>query len=77
METKAILATFYVILGIYSMIVYLRYGYKKKYEVLTVADILVSLLIIVGWPLPLLMLLVHHFLLFICKLEEIVILRKK
>lgn len=53
METKAILATFYIILGIYSMIVYLRYGYKK-YEVLTVADILVSLLIIVGWPLPLL-----------------------
>lgn len=39
--------------------------------------VLVSLLIIVGWPLPLLMLLVHHFLLFICKLEEIVILRKK
>ena len=38
METKAILATFYIILGIYSMIVYLRYGYKK-YEVLTVADI--------------------------------------
>lgn len=76
METKAILATFYIILGIYSMIVYLRYGYKK-YEVLTVADILVSLLIIVGWLLPLLMLLVHHFLLFICKLEEIVILRKK
>lgn len=76
METKVILATFYVILGIYSMIVYLRYGYKK-YEVLTVADILVSLLIIVGWPLPLLALLVHHFLLFICKLEEIVILRKK
>ena len=72
MGIKAILATFYVILGIYSMIVYLRYGYKK-YEVLTVADILVSLLIIVGWPL----LLVHHFLLFICKLEEIVILRKK
>lgn len=72
METKAILATFYIILGIYSMIVYLRYGYKK-YEVLTVADILVSLLIIVGWPLPLLMLLVH----LICKLEEIVILRKK
>lgn len=30
METKAILATFYVILGIYSMIVYLRYGYKKE-----------------------------------------------
>lgn len=76
METKVILATFYVILGIYSMIVYLRYDYKK-YEVLTVADILVSLLIIVGWPLPLLALLVHHFLLFICKLEEIVILRKK
>jgi hypothetical protein len=76
METKVILATFYIILGIYSMIVYLRYGYKK-YEVLTVADILVSLLIIVGWPLLLLMLLVHHFLLFICKLEEIVILRKK
>lgn len=45
MGIKAILATFYVILGIYSMIVYLRYGYKK-YEVLTVADILVSLLII-------------------------------
>lgn len=76
METKVILATFYVILGIYSMIVYLRYGYKK-YEVLTVADILLSLLIIIGWPLPLLALLVHHFLLFICKLEEIVILRKK
>lgn len=76
MGIKAILATFYIILGIYSMIVYLRYGYKK-YEVLTVADILVSLLIIVGWPLPLLRLLVHHFLLFICKLEEIVILRKK
>ena len=76
MGIKAILATFYIILGIYSMIVYLRYSYKK-YEVLTVADILVSLLIIVGWPLPLLMLLVHHFLLFICKLEEIVILRKK
>ena len=76
METKAILATFYIILGIYSMIVYLRYGYKK-YEVLTVADILASLLIIVGWPPPLLMLLIHHFLLFICKLEEIVILRKK
>lgn len=76
MGIKAILFTFYVILGIYSMIVYLRYGYKK-YEVLTVADILLSLLIIVGWPLPLLALLVHHFLLFICKLEEIVILRKK
>lgn len=72
MGIKAILFTFYVILGIYSMIVYLRYGYKK-YEVLTVADILVSILFIVGWPL----LLVHHFLLFICKLEEIVILRKK
>lgn len=76
MGIKAILATFYVILGIYSMIVYLRYSYKK-YEILTVADILLSLLIIVGWPLPLLALLVHHFLLFICKLEEIVILRKK
>jgi hypothetical protein len=76
MRIKAILIIFYVILGIYSMIVYLRYSYKK-YEVLTVADILVSLLIIVGWPLPLLMLLVHYFLLFICKLEEIVILRKK
>ena len=72
MGIKAILITFYVILGIYSMIVYLRYGYKK-YEVLTVADILASILFIVGWPL----LLVHHFLLFICKLEEIVILRKK
>lgn len=76
METKAILATFYILLGIYSMIVYLRYSYKK-YEILTVADILTSILFIVGWPLPLLMLLVHHFLLFICKLEEIVILRKK
>ena len=76
MGIKAILATFYVILGIYSMIVYLRYSYKK-YEILTVADILASILFIVGWPLPLLMLLVHHFLLFICKLEEIVILRKK
>lgn len=77
METKVILLIIvYLILGIYSMIVYLRYSYKK-YEILTVADILVSLLIIVGWPLPLLMLLVHHFLLFICKLEEIVILRKK
>lgn len=76
MGIKAILIIFYVILGIYNMIVYLRYGYKK-YEVLTVADILISLLIIVGWPLPLLMLLVHHFLLFICKFEEIVILRKK
>ena len=76
MGIKAILIIFYVILGIYSMIVYLRYGYKK-YEVLTVADILLSLLIIIGWPLPLLALLVHHFLLFICKLEEIVILRKK
>ena len=76
MGIEAILIIFYVIFGIYSMIVYLRYSYKK-YEVLTVADILVSLLIIVGWPLPLLMLLVHHFLLFICKLEEIVILRKK
>ena len=76
MGIKAILIIFYVILGIYSMIVYLRYGYKK-YEMLTVTDILASLLIIVGWPLPLLMLLVHHFLLFICKLEEIVILRKK
>lgn len=76
MGIKAILATFYIILGIYSMIVYLRYSYKK-YEILTVVDILVSLLIIVGWPLPLLMLLVHHFLLFICKLEEIVTLRKK
>ena len=39
METKAILTTFYIILGIYSMIVYLRYGYKK-YEVLTVAEYL-------------------------------------
>lgn len=76
MGIKAILITFYVILGIYSMIVYLRYSYKK-YEILTVADILASILFIVGWPLPLLMLLVHHFLLFICKLEEIVILRKK
>lgn len=76
MGIKAMLFTFYVTLGIYSMIVYLRYGYKK-YEVLTVADILLSLLIIIGWPLPLLALLVHHFLLFICKLEEIVILRKK
>lgn len=70
METKAILATFYIILGIYSMIVYLRYGYKK-YEVLTVADILVSLLIIVGWPLPLLMLLVHHFLLLYVNLRKL------
>lgn len=43
METKAILATFYIILGIYSMIVYLRYGYKK-YEVLTVADIEVDII---------------------------------
>lgn len=76
MGIKAILIIFYVILGIYSMIVYLRYSYKK-YEILTVADILASILFIVGWPLPLLMLLVHHFLLFICKLEEIVILRKK
>lgn len=72
MGIKAILIIFYVILGIYSMIVYLRYSYKK-YEILTVADILASILFIVGWPL----LLVHHFLLFICKLEEIVILRKK
>ena len=47
MGIKAILFTFYVILGIYSMIVYLRYGYKK-YEVLTVADILASILFIVG-----------------------------
>ena len=47
METKAILATFYIILGIYSMIVYLRYSYKK-YEILTVADILASMLFIVG-----------------------------
>ena len=69
MGIKAILATFYIILGIYSMIVYLRYSYKK-YEILTVADILVSLLIIVGWPLPLLMLLVHHFLQIISNYEE-------
>lgn len=70
MGIKAILIIFYVILGIYSMIVYLRYGYKK-YEVLTVADILVSLLIIVGWPLPLLMLLVHHFLLLYVNLRKL------
>ena len=39
MGIKAILATFYVILGIYSMIVYLRYSYKK-YEILTVKEII-------------------------------------
>ena len=76
MGIKAMLFTFYVILGIYSMIVYLRYGYKK-YEVLTVADAIVSLMIILGWPITLLILGVHYFLLFLSNLEEIKILEKK
>lgn len=40
METKVILATFYVILGIYSMIVYLRLGrYNIFPKVITQKDI--------------------------------------
>ena len=76
METKVILFIIHLILGIISSIIYLRYCYKK-YEVLTVTDAIVSLMIILGWPITLLILSVHYFLLFLSNLEEIKILEKK
>ena len=44
METKVILFIIHLTLGIISGIIYLRYCYKK-YEVLTVADAIASLMI--------------------------------
>lgn len=76
METKVILFIIHLTLGIISGIIYLRYCYKK-YEVLTLADIIVSLLILFGWPIVLLALSSHYFLLFMSNLEEIRILEKK
>lgn len=76
METKVILFIIHLILGIISGIIYLRYCYKK-YEVLTVADAIASLMIILGWPVVLLFLAAHYFLLFLSNLEEIKILEKK
>lgn len=76
METKVILFIIHLTLGIISSIIYLRCCYKK-YEVLTVADAIVSLMIILGWPITLLILGAHYFLLFLSNLEEIKILEKK
>jgi hypothetical protein len=76
METKVVLFIIYLTLGIISSIIYLIYCYKK-YEVLTLADIIASLLIISGWPVVLLFLAAHYFLLFLSNLEEIRILEKK
>lgn len=47
METKVVLFIIHLTLGIISSIIYLIYCYKK-YEVLTLADIIASLLIISG-----------------------------
>lgn len=76
METKVILFIIHLTLGIISGIIYLRYCYRK-YEVLTVADAIASLMIILGWPIVLLVLAAHYFLLFLSNLEEIKILEKK
>lgn len=76
METKVILCIIHLTLGIISSIIYLRYCYKK-YEVLTVADIIASLMLILGWPVTLLILAAHYFLLFLSNLEEIKVLEKK
>lgn len=76
METKVILFIIHLTLGIISSIIYLRYCYKK-YEVLTVADVISSLMMIFGWPIVLLVLAAHYFLLFLSNLEEIKILEKK
>lgn len=56
METKVVLFFIHLTLGIISSIIYLIYCYKK-YEVLTLADIIASLLILFGWPIVLLALL--------------------
>lgn len=76
METKVILFIIYLLLGIISGIIYLRYCYRK-YEVLTVADVISSLMMIFGWPIVLLVLAAHYFLLFLSNLEEIKVLEKK
>lgn len=76
METKVILFIIHLTLGIISSIIYLRYCYRK-YEVLTVADAIASLMIILGWPVVLLFLAAHYFLLFLNNLEEIKVLEKK
>lgn len=76
METKVILFIIHLTLGIISGIIYLRYCYKK-YDVLTLADAIASLMIILGWPVVLLFLAAHYFLLFLSNLEEIKILEKK
>jgi hypothetical protein len=76
METKVVLFIIYLTLGIISGIIYLICCYKK-YEVLTLADIIASLLIISGWPVVLLFLAAHYFLLFLSNLEEIKVLEKK
>lgn len=76
METKVVLFIIHLTLGIISSIIYLIYCYKK-YEVLTLADIIASLLIIFGWPVVLLFLAAHYFLLFLSNLEEIKVLEKK
>lgn len=76
METKVILFIIHLLLGIISSIIYLRYCYKK-FEVLTLADAISSLMIILGWPVVLFILAAHYFLLFLSNLEEIKILEKK
>lgn len=76
METKVAMFIIHLTLGIISGIIYLRYCYKK-YEILTLADIIASLLIIFGWPVVLLFLAAHYFLLFLSNLEEIKVLEKK
>lgn len=73
METKVILFTIHLTLGIISSIIYLICCYKK-YKVLTLADIIASLLIISGWPV---FLAVHYFLFFLSNLEKIKVLKKK
>lgn len=76
METKVVLFIIYLTLGIISSIIYLICCYKK-YEVLTLADIIASLLIMSGWPVVLLFLAAYYFLLFLSNLEEIKVLEKK
>lgn len=76
METKVILFIIHLTLGIISGIIYLRY-YYKKYDVLTLADAIASLMIILGWPIVLLVLGAHCFLLFLSNFEDIKILEKK
>lgn len=76
METKVVLFIIRLTLGIISSIIYLIYCYKK-YEVLTLADIIASLLILFGWPIVLLFSAAHYFLLFLSNLEEIKVLEKK